>query len=192
VKYIFFKSIFAINHFIRRLIQASEKYAFLVSHKHVDSSFKFNYILSTFETQNPSKLVIEKGVMFGDFCNIMLFKNSSLIIKDGVFMNRYCSINCLGKIVIGSNTIFGEGVKIYDHNHRYGGINNGLNIKRTGLKIGKVLIGSNCWIGSNVTILSNVEIGDNVVIGANLLVYKSIKSGSVIVNDQNYKNLNIK
>ena len=192
MKYIFFKFIFAINHFIRWLIQASEKYAFLVNHKHVDSSFKFNYILSTFETQNPSKLVIEKGVMFGDFCNIMLFKNSSLIIKEGVFMNRYCSINCLGEIVIGSNTIFGEGVKIYDHNHRYRGIDNGLNIKRTGLKIGKVSIGSNCWIGSNVTILSNVEIGDNVVIGANVLVYKSIKSGSVMVHDQNNKNLNIK
>ena len=192
MKYIFFKSIFIINNFIRRLIQASEKYKFLQSHKHVDYSFKFNYLLSTVDIQKPSKLVIEKGVMFRDFCNIMLWKNASLIIKEGVFMNRYCSINCLGEIVIGSNTQFGEGVKIYDHNHRYRGIDNGLNIKRTGLKIGKVSIGSNCWIGSNVTILSNVEIGDNVVIGANSLVYKSIKSGSVIVNKQDYKNLNIK
>ena len=191
MKFIFFKLIFLFNHFIKRFIQASEKYIFLRDHKHVDSSFKFNYLLSTYEIQKPSKLIIQKGVMFGDFCNIMLWENSSLIIKEGVFMNRYCSINCLGEIVIGSNSIFGEGVKIYDHNHRYRGINNGINIKNTGLKIGKVSIGSNCWIGSNVTILNNVVIGDNVVIGANSLVYKSIKSGSVIVNNQDNKNLNI-
>ena len=113
MKFIFFKLIFVFNHFIRSFIQASEKYTFLRNHKHVDSSFKFNYLLSTYEIQKPSKLIIQKGVMFGDFCNIMLWKNSSLVIKEGVFMNRYCSINCLGEIVIGSNSIFGEGVKIY-------------------------------------------------------------------------------
>ena len=149
MKHFFFKYISAINNFIKRIIQASEKYIFFISHKQVDSSFKFNYLLSTFETHDPSKLVIEKGVMFRDFCSVMLYKDATLIIKEGVFMNRYCSINCLGTIVIGSNTIFGEGVKIYDHNHYYEGIDSGLSIKKTGLKIGKVSIGSNCWIGSN-------------------------------------------
>ncbi len=44
---------------------------------------------------------------------------AQLIIGDNVFMNNYCSINCLDEIEIGENTLFGEGVKLYDHNHQH-------------------------------------------------------------------------
>ena len=114
-------------------------------------------------------------------CNFMLYPGSSLIMNDGVFLNNYCSINCLGSIEIGKNTMLGEGVKIYDHNHAYSYNDSAeLNIERDNFTIGFVKIGDNCWIGSNVTILNNVEIGDNVIIGANCLIYKSVKSNSSV------------
>ena len=89
----------------------------------------------------------------------------------------------MSEIFIGDNTQFGESVKIYDHNHQYRNLN--LSIKQQGYAKGKVIIGNNCWIGSNVVILKDVEIGDNVVIGAGCVIYKSIPSNSLVINNQN-------
>jgi acetyltransferase-like isoleucine patch superfamily enzyme len=126
------------------------------------------------------KIVIEPKVIFREFCNILVYKDGTLIIEENVFFNNYCSINCLGSIKIGANTLFGEGVKIYDHNHLFHFQDKNLVVEREQFKIGSVKIGKNCWIGSNVTILNNVEIGDNVIVGANNLIYKSIPSNVVV------------
>ena len=129
---------------------------------------------------NSTIVRIESGVYFRRFCNINVLNSGELFIGNDVFFNNYCSINCLGKISIGANSIFGEGVKIYDHNHVYSFANDILNVNRNEFKIGFVDIGKNCWIGSNVTILNNVTIGDNVIIGANNLIYKSVPSNMII------------
>jgi acetyltransferase-like isoleucine patch superfamily enzyme len=139
---------------------------------------------------NPEKgfkeLTIQEGVVVKKSCNFVLDKDASLIIRSKVFINNYCSINCLGYIEIGENTMLGEGVKIYDHNHTYSyDSNNTLKIERDGFKIGSVIIGANCWIASNVTILNNVKIGDNVIIGANCLVFKDVPSNTVVKSNNN-------
>jgi len=101
-----------------------------------------------------------------------------LIIGKSVFFNNDCSINCQGKIEIGDSCLFGENIKIYDHNHVFKEIS--IPISKQGMKIGKVKIGDNCWIGSNSTVLMNVTIGNNVIIGANCVIYKSIPSNTVV------------
>lgn len=126
------------------------------------------------------KLCISEYVTWRRYCNIYLDQNGSLTINKNVFFNNYCSINCLGNIEIGENTIFGEGVKIYDHNHDYNFEKEKLIVQKDSFKIGFVKIGMNCWIGSNVTILNNVCIGDNVIVGANCLIFKSIPSNSIV------------
>jgi len=105
-----------------------------------------------------------------------------LEIGENCFFNNNCSITCLGKIMIGSNNQFGEGVLMYDHNHAYS--NKEKLIAEQGYTIGKIIIGNNCWIGSHVIILKDVEIGDNVIIGAGCIIHKSISSNSVIYNEQ--------
>ncbi|UPO87337.1 acyltransferase [Niallia sp. Man26] len=132
------------------------------------------------------KLLYGKKIIFGKRLSVLkgfklvIGNKGRVIIGDGCFFNYNCSISCLGNIEIGNNTIFGENVKFYDHNHDFSDINQ--NIKDQGFKIGKITIGNNCWIGSNVTILNNVTIGDNVIIGANCLVYKSIPSNTIVKN----------
>ena len=145
---------------------------------------KFFYVGagSYFNLSNGFKeLTIKENVSARKNCNFTLYPNASLIIHENVFFNNYCSINCLGKIEIGANTLFGEGVKIYDHNHLYG-LNKArvLTVERDEFDIGSVKIGANCWIGSNVTILNNVVIGDNVIIGANCLIFSNIDSNSIV------------
>ena len=124
-------------------------------------------------------LLIKDGVIIREFFNLLVFKDARLTIGENVFFNNYCSVNCLGNISIGDNTLLGEGVKIYDHNHKYV-FDKGLKVEREQFNISEVSIGKNCWIGSSVTILKGVSIGDNVIIGANCLIYKSIPENSII------------
>src|SRR5690606_41248061 len=72
-------------------------------------------------------------------------------------LNNYCSINCLKDIEIGENTLFGEGVRIYDHNHQYSYENAHLNVNPREFTFGAVKIGQNCWLGSNVVVLKRSE-----------------------------------
>jgi acetyltransferase-like isoleucine patch superfamily enzyme len=119
-------------------------------------------------------------VRFKKYCHILLFPKAELVIGRDVFFNNYCSINCLEKISIGENTLFGEGVKLYDHNHSFGYKENSLVVSKDQFETAPISIGKNCWIGSNVTILKGVTIGNNVIIGANCLIYKSIDSNIIV------------
>jgi acetyltransferase-like isoleucine patch superfamily enzyme len=94
------------------------------------------------------------------------------------FFNNNCSLNCLGRITIGDNNLFGESVKLYDHNHIFN--QKDILVVNQGFKRGEIKIGNNCWIGSNCTILNNVTIGDNVVVGANCLIHTSIPSNTIV------------
>lgn len=84
--------------------------------------------------------------------------------------------------MIGNGCIFGENVRIYDHNHKFSDTQK--SIKEQGYTVKPVLIGDHCWIGSNVTILQGVQIGNNCVIGANCLIYKDIESNTVVMCEQ--------
>ena len=109
--------------------------------------------------------------------------SSRVMIGRNVFFNHDCSITCSGSsVTIGDGTIFGENVKIYDHNHRYKDTT--IPIKEQGYTSAPVTIGKHCWIASNVVILKGVTIGDNSVIGAGCIIHKDVPEGKVVVNKQ--------
>ena len=103
-------------------------------------------------------------------------------IGDNCFFNNYCTIAAMDKITIGDNTLFGENVKIYDHNHKYGV--KGKTIAQSGYTHDAIIIGRNCWIASHVVILKGVTIGDNCIIGAGCIVYKDVQEGTVLLAKQ--------
>lgn len=95
-------------------------------------------------------------------------KSSNAIITFG---NQVCSnnnlfISCINKVSIGSDTVIGERVTIFDFE------GHGLrpNERKKIGQIGFVLIGENVWIGNNVTILKNTTIGNNTIIAAGAIV----------------------
>ena len=126
---------------------------------------------------------IGQQVDLRNYLNFVVGQSADLLIEDGVFMNNYCSINCLDSITIGSHTLFGEGVKIYDHNHLYT-FNDQLNVSHKEFSTAPVYIGENCWLGSNVTVLKGVTIGANTIIGAGCVIHKNIPANSIIINQQ--------
>ena len=155
--------------------------------------FKFYYHTIAILTKLMYKLVYMGNVHFGH--NVTFRKSFSLIIENSgkvlignnVFFNNFCSVCAYEKIEIGEGTIFGENVKIYDHNHNYDNPN--VSIKSQGYKSAPIHIGKHCWICSNTVILKGVTIGDNCVIGAGCVIHKDIPSNSVIVNRQDVANI---
>lgn len=106
----------------------------------------------------------------------------TITIGDHVFFNNDCAVHAIEEIYIGSETIFGENVRVYDHNHRFADEEEA--IKGQGYSTAPVVIGEHCWIGSNVTILKGATIGDNCVIGAGCVITENVPSDTVVRLDQ--------
>ena len=123
------------------------------------------------------KILISKNVTFRKSFSIAIENDGKIQIGKNCFFNNYCSINSMASIKIGDNCIFGENVKIYDHNHRFN--QKDKLIKNQGYSIAPIEIGKNCWIGSNVIILKGVKIGDNSVIGAGSIVKENIENNMI-------------
>ena len=131
-----------------------------------------------------AKFFLGNHVSFRNYIHIIVQNGASLEIGNNVFLNNQCSITCLDQISIGENTLFGENVKLYDHNHSYERNENGLKISHSKFTTAPISIGKNCWLGSNVVVLKGVTIGDNCIIGAGCVIHKNIPANSTILNHQ--------
>lgn len=131
-------------------------------------------------------LSIAENVTINQNNFITLKNNSRLKIGENTYITR-ATISCLGEIEIGRNCILGEGLKVFDHNHKY--TKEPFSVSKTEFNIGKIKIGDNVWTGANVTILKDVAIGDNVILGAGVLIFKDVPANTVVTLKQE---LNIK
>lgn len=149
----------------------------------VPINFQGNY--HQVEISEGALLQIGQGVTMCSFTSLEVNEGAKLSIGDRVFFNDHCSIHCLDKITIGHDTMFGDGVRIFDFNHKF----NNYNVFKTSMSSAPIHIGRDCWIGANAVVLKGVTIGDNVVIGANCLIYQDIPSNSIVTHSEQ---LNIK
>lgn len=127
------------------------------------------------------KFNVRNGLM------IMIDKNGKLDIGDNVFFNRHCTIGVVEKIEIDDGTIFGEMVKIYDHNHRFR--NSKILIKNQGYTSSAIKIGKQCWIGSGVIILKGANIGNNCVIGAGCIIDYAVPDNTIVTQTKDVHDL---
>ncbi len=127
-----------------------------------------------------SKVSLRSSVM------INIQKEGSIQIGDNTFFNNYCSLNSHGLIKIGNDCLFGENVKVYDHNHIF---NTEKKVNEEKFNVGKVIIGNNCWIGSNVTITKGTIIGDNCTIAAGCVLNESIPDNSIVKREKSFQKI---
>lgn len=155
-------------------------YTFFTTLGKVTKGVKTACKLMFYKVKYGNRLKVGKNVKFRKGFIINISKNGRLVIGEGTFFNNYCSINCHEKIVIGKNNLFGEGVKIYDHNHVFN--DKSINMKKA-YKRNPVIIGDRNWFGSNVVILSKARIGDNNVFGANTVINSEYSSDNIVKDD---------
>lgn len=129
-----------------------------------------------------NKLTLGKNIYWRKGLKIIIKDDGKISIGSNCFFNYGCSITCLASVEIGKDTLFGENVKIYDHNHHFNKKDE--HVANQGMSIGYVRVGDNCWIGSNVTILNKTTIGDNCVIGAGCVVSGNIPDNTILKIDR--------
>lgn len=132
------------------------------------------------EIASTANVEIGQDVTIRSFVSVEVGHGATLKLGNRVFFNDHCTIRCGKYIEIGKDTMFGDGVRIFDHNHQY----SNYHVEKISFNTGPVIIGKNCWIGSNVVILKGVTIGDNVIIGAGAVINKDIPSNSIVVSKE--------
>lgn len=145
--------------------------------KYIRIEFKIIY----WKLKYGNRIKFGKNVRFRKRFQINMSKNGTLIIGDGTSFNNDCSINCHKMIIIGNNNMFGENVKIYDHNHIFN--DKKLDMKRS-YKEREIYIGNENWFGTNSIILSKAKIGNHNVFSANTVI-NDIFSNDLLVKSKN-------
>jgi len=82
-----------------------------------------------------------------------------------------------GKIVVGSNCVFGEDVMLLTGKHNFiSDVSDEKDLHAVPEDGRDIIIGKNCYIGSGAIIIGKVVIGDYAVIGAGAVVTKDIEA----------------
>lgn len=145
---------------------------------------------------DKGSLLFGKNFRTERFSKISVLKNGFLNIGDNVSFGENNKIICHDNIKIGSGTIMGPNVCIYDHDHIFTKDNG---VDRVAYKTSPIEIGENCWICASAVILRGTVIGNNCVIGAGAIVKGVIPSGTKVIqkremdmrgDDNEYNNCN--
>ncbi len=96
-----------------------------------------------------------------------IYASGRLLLGDNVYINEGVNIAVSERVEIGSHTLIGDCVCIYDTSFHEIGENE--SIKRA-----PVIIGRNVWLGRGSIILPGVAIGNHSVIAAGSVVTKSL------------------
>ena len=134
-----------------------------------------------------SRLTVKGDLATYDYCQINLKGGGDVTIGKGCIFNRFTSIVSHNKITIGNNVMCGEGVKIYDNDHKiYKG-----EIYKNEFKTTPITIGDNVWLSNGVMILRGSNIQDNVVVGALSLVSGKLEKGYLYMGTPAKKVMNL-
>lgn len=142
------------------------------------SDLAYDHFPTIYLDASESKIFFSRGISIRGHISLLAYDGGIIRIGEHSFFNQNCSINSLKGITIGKHCLFGENVKIYDHNHEYKDANK--LISEQGYTYGNVTIEDNCWLGSNVVILKGVTVGRNSIIGANSVVNRSVPPYSLV------------
>ena len=108
--------------------------------------------------------------------------NPKIIIGDGTWVGKNCSLAAIDRVEIGKNVLFAGHVHITDHSHGYEDITKPMNVQRLTSK-GPVIIEDDCWLGFSCEILSGVHIGKHCVVAARAVVTKDVPAYSIVAGN---------
>lgn len=124
------------------------------------------------------RILIGKGFRCRSGVVFNVSAGGEIAVGEGVFINDGCSLNARSRIRIGSGTLLGQNVLMYDHDHDYKDADQ----MQTAYTSADIDIGQNVWIGSGVIILKGTKIGDQCVIGAGSVVKGVIPADMLAYN----------
>lgn len=150
---------------------------------HINKGLRL-FHLAKLSVYRKAKCQIGSRVKIDGFANVVCCNDAKLSIGNNVGIGAGNCIICKYKISIGSNTIFGPNVLIYDHDHKF---DSDIGVERKEYTTDEVIIGENCWIGAGTIILKGTHIGDRCIIGAGSVIKGNIPDGSKVIQRRETK-----
>jgi acetyltransferase-like isoleucine patch superfamily enzyme len=134
---------------------------------------------------------VRSGVRLGSRVHIgigsILFAPESLVVEDDVYIGKFCTIECDGRI--GAHTMIANTVGIIgklDHDFRVMGktIRKAPAVRDPDYRIGqaklRVDIGEDVWIGYGSVVLSGATIGRGAIVAAGTVVTKDVSAYDIV------------
>jgi acetyltransferase-like isoleucine patch superfamily enzyme len=97
-----------------------------------------------------------------------------LRVGANVFVNHGCTLNDMGGIDIGEDTMIGPNVSLLTSGHPTPVADRG-----AGITIAPIHIGANVWIGAGATVLGGVTVGDGAVVAAGAVVTRDVPAATL-------------
>lgn len=121
----------------------------------------------------PKNFSIGNNVSIGRYCQFSTeFDDSIVIIGNNSQINKNCTIDFSGGLIIGDSVVISENVNIMTHSHGYDPISKP--IKK------QLIIEDRVWVGSGVTILPQVDyIGHESIIASGSILTQSVMPKSI-------------
>jgi len=134
------------------------------------------YLIRAFKSEQLRRAALRRNIQIirpFDWANI-----NNVILSSDSFIGPGSNFWGKGKVILGTNVIFGPNLTIMTSNHDY----RSEAFLPYGYEdlVGNVVIGDNVWIGANVSIVPGVQIGEGCVIGMGSVVTKSFDKLSVV------------
>ena len=92
-----------------------------------------------------------------------------------VFVNHGCTLNDMGGIGIGDETMLGPNVSLLTSGHP-----TTVADRRAGILIAPIHIGANVWICAGATVLGGVTVGDGSVVAAGAVVSRDVPPATLV------------
>lgn len=108
--------------------------------------------------------------------NVSHMIQGGAIVGEDCHIYGQCRVDIPALLKIGSNVTISQNVRFLMHD---------ASTKRDigYSKVGKIVIGDNCFVGIDSTIMPGTVIGDNVIVGTSTVVRGKIPSNSVVVGN---------
>jgi acetyltransferase-like isoleucine patch superfamily enzyme len=98
-----------------------------------------------------------------------------LRVGANVFVNHGCTLNDMGGIDIGEDTMIGPNVSLVTSGHP-----TAVAKRRAGIVVAPISIGANVWIGAGATLLGGVTVGDGAVVAAGAVVSRDVPAATLV------------
>ena len=140
---------------------------------------------------DADRITLGNGVVCRGVVRRESFGDGRIGIGDDVYMGDDCILSAASGITIGSGTLLGHGVQVFDNNShptdaearaadwravRSGG-------RRGEIASAPILIGDRAWIGFGAVILKGVTIGDDAVVAAASVVTSDVPAGVTVAGN---------
>jgi len=127
-----------------------------------------------FQSNGLSQIACGKDIYLNEYIWISFNdQHGKLIIEDGVYIGRFCTMSISTEIKIKKNALISDRVFLGDCNHGFQ--NPTMPISKQPLNFaGRVEIGEGSWIGIGSAIMPGVKVGKNSVVGANSVVTRDV------------------